>query len=326
MFDIITFGSATWDIFLRPKGFKIIRNKGFISEKGICFNLGSKIDVKDIEFNSGGGGTNTAATFAKQGFKVAYCSVVGKDASSREILDELKRLKIDTSLVKRKKSPTDHSVILDSGEKGDRTIFVYHGASSLLCDKDISWQKLKDLKAKWFYLAPLSGRSAKLTEKIVNFAEKNNIKIALNPGNSQLVLSKNILRRILKKIDILFLNQEEASLLTGINFEKERKILFGIHNLCQGIVVITKGEKGVLVSDNKNIYQSKAKKVKVADRTGAGDSFASGFLSEFIRSHNIEKSIQLGVANASSCLKKVGAKNGLLKKGDKFSKIKVEKK
>ena len=326
MFNIIIFGSATWDIFLRPKNFEIIKSKKFITGKGIGFNLGSKIDVEEIEFNSGGGGTNTAAAFSKQGFKTAYCAAVGDDIAGKEIIRELERLGINVRFIfEKKRKLTNYSVVLNSGEKRDRIILVYRGASELLCDKDIPWEKLKKMKPKWFYLAPLSGKLAKMTEKIVNFAYKNKVKIAINPGNSQLFLPSKALKRILKKINILFLNQEEASLLAKIPYDKEKEIFKKIDKMCPGIAVMTKGAEGITVSDGKYLYQARPQKIKVADKTGAGDSFASGFVSNFIRKGDIEQAIQLGIANADSCLKKIGAKNGLLKKGEKFAKVKIIK-
>ncbi len=322
MFDIITFGSATWDVFLRPKKFEIVKDKKFITGKGVCFNLGSKIDVENVYFSSGGGGTNTAATFAKQGFKIAYCGTIGDDIFGREIAEELKKLSIDTSFVlKTKLKPTNFSIVLNSSGE-DRTILISKEASETFSTADIGWNKLK---AEWFYLAPFSGKLAEITEKIVDFAQKNRIKIALNPGNSQLYL-RNI-KNIIKKVDVLILNQEEASLLTGIEYNKEKEIFKKIDEMCPGIAIMTKGPEGVLVSDGKELYQAKILKIKVVDRTGAGDSFGSGFLSGFIGTGgNIEYSIQLGIANSASCLQKWGAKNGLLKEGDEFEKVKVIKK
>ncbi len=61
----------------------------------------------------------------------------------------------------------------------------------------------------------------------------------------------------------------------------------------------------------------------MADETGAGDSFASGFVAEYIKTGDIISSIQFATANSSANLKKIGAKEGLLKKGQKFTKIKV---
>ncbi len=323
MFDIITFGSATWDIFLRQApGWQIVKGKKFITGKGICFNLGSKVDIKDIYFFSGGGGTNTAATFSKQGFKTAYCATVGDDIAGREIIQELKKLGINCQFVfKTKLKPTNRSVILSSDLEKDRTILVYRGASELLGKKDISWKKLK---ARWFYLAPLSGKPCRITEDIVNFAYRNKIKIVFNPGNCQLSLPPKTLKRILKKVDILILNQEEASLLTKIPYQKEKEIFKKIDELCPGVAIMTKGSKGVVISDGKHLYWAKAPKTKVVDRTGAGDSFGSGFVSGFIKSKgNIEFALQFAMANSSSCLKEWGAKSGLLKKAEKFKKIKV---
>lgn len=303
MFDIITFGSATWDVFLRPKKFKI--------GKEICFNLGSKIDLEEIHFSSGGGGTNTAATFARQGFKVAYCGTVGNDIFGKAIIKELSSFGIDKQFVSRTNlKPTNFSIILSLAGK-DRTVLAYRGASEELSSKNIPWQKLQ---AKWFYLAPLSGKLAKLTSKIVDFANKNKIKIALNPGNSQISLAPKVLKRILARIDVLILNQEEASLLTKIPYQREKKIFEKIDELCPGITIMTKGAGGVVVSDGKKLFQARPKKIKVVDRTGAGDSFGSGFVSRFIQSgSDIEQAIQLGLANSASCLQKWGAKQGLLK-------------
>jgi len=324
MFDIITFGSATWDIFLRPEKFQIVKNKRFITSKGICFNLGSKVNIKDIYFSSGGGGTNTAATFSKQGFKVAYCATVGDDIAGKEIIGELRKLGIDIQFVfKTKLKPTNHSVVLSGGLKRDRTILVYQGASELLGKKDISWKKLK---TKWFYLAPLSGKLCRMTEDVVSFAYKNKIKIVFNPGNCQLSLSSETLKRILKKVDILILNQEEASLLTKIPYQKEKEIFKKIDELCSGIAIMTKGPRGAVVSDGKRLYRAGILDIKVIDRTGAGDSFGSGFVSAFIRSNgSIEKAVQLATANAGSCLKGWGAKSGLLKKETKFKNVKIKK-
>jgi ribokinase len=311
MHDIITFGSASWDVFLKPKKFQVLGGKKFARGKGLCLDLGSKIDLEDIFISSGGGGTNTAATFANQGFKTAYCGRIGDDIFGQEIVKELKGLKIDTSLVlKTKLKPTNYSVIFNTGPKKDKTVLAYRGASELLTKKDIPWKKLK---AKWFYLAPLSGKSANLTEYLVNFAHGNGIKIAFNPGKSQLSLSQNTLKRILKKVDVLFLNREEAGLLTKIPYNKQDQIFKKLDQMTPGIVLIG-ASKGIKASDNKKIYQFKSSKVKIADKTGAGDAFASGFITGLIRKNDIEYAIKLGMSNSASCIQKWGAKQGLLKR------------
>jgi sugar/nucleoside kinase (ribokinase family) len=323
MYDIVTFGSACVDVFIKLESVKLQRNKELISGKGLCFNSGSKIDVDSVYFFPGGGGTNSAATFALQGFKTAFAGGIGDDIAGGQVIEDLKKRKIDTGLVfKTDKKPTNYSVVLKV-EKADRTILVYRGASELIDKDKIAFNKIK--KAKWFYLAPLSGRAAKTTKCIVDFAKKNRIKVALNPGNSQLSLPKKELGDIINKVDILLLNQEEASVLTGIDYSKEKEIFKKIDDICPGIAIMTKGGDGVTVSDGKHLFSAPGEKKNIVDNTGAGDAFGSGFVSGFIMKKDIEYAIQLAMANSVSCLTKLGAKGGLLEKRGKFKKIKTIK-
>ncbi|MEK7080379.1 MAG: carbohydrate kinase family protein, partial [Patescibacteria group bacterium] len=307
MYDIITFGSAAQDIHLKSKAFKILNdNKDFATGQGICLPFGSKIDVEDIVFSSGGGGTNTAATFVKQGYKTAFCGAVGDDIMGRDFLRELKEMKIDTRFVSVKKEKHTNQSIIVSTTGDERTILVYRGASELLSKNDF---QLNKLEAKWFYLAPITGLLCDNVLEIVSFAKENKIKVAMNPSKQQLFLPERELKNIFKNIDILFLNQEEASFLTKIDFENENEIFKKIDELCPGIAVMTKGGEGVTVSDGKYLYSARPDpNRKVVDTTGAGDSFAAGFLSDYIKyNSNIEKAIQFGLANSAGNLSEIGA-------------------
>jgi len=325
MFDIITLGSATQDIMVRPKNLTVLKyGKSFNSGEGVCFPLGSKIDIDQIQFTTGGGGTNTAVTFALQGFAAAFCGMIGKDISGQRIIDELQQLKVDVGLVvKTADALTNHSIII-TGDSQDKTILAYRGAGGLMGRVSIPWQKLK---TKWLYLAPLTGLLCDSFGDLVDFAAAKNMKVAVNPSIAQLSLPVEKLRAVFQKVAVLILNQEEASFLSKIPYEHEKEIFTKIGQLHPGITVMTRGGDGVVVSDGKFIYSAVPPKDRsIIDTTGAGDSFASGFLSDYIRTNgDIEKSIQLGMANALGCLSEVGAKNGLLKKGQEFEKVEVKK-
>ncbi len=323
MFDIITFGSATQDIYLKSKKFRPVSGKTFTTGQGIYLALGSKTEAEDIFLTSGGGGTNTAVTFKNQGFKVAYCGMVGFDCFGNLIIEELKKLKIDTNFIRKtKRKPTNLSFFLAyPGE--DRTILVYRGASDILSKKDIPWGKIRD--TRWVYLAPFSGELANLTEDLVSFAKRNKIKVALNPGYNQLTLSSKALERILNQVDVLILNREEASLLTKIPYQKETEIFRKIDKLCPGIAIMTKGREGVVVSDGRHLYRAKSLGLKGVDGTGAGDAFGSGFISGIIKKNSIIFAIQLAIANSGYAITKWGAKEGILNKNQKWRKVKVVK-
>lgn len=320
-YNVITFGSATLDIFLKTKQFVFRKEKRFTNQKGVCFPFASKADLEELDFASGGGGTNTAATFSLQGLKTLYCGEIGDDFAGSEVLKDLKDLKIKTDFVfKTSKAPTNLSIIFSWGK--DKTCFVWRGASEYFAKRKLSLSKLK---ADWFYLAPLSGESAQHFKLLVDFAKKNRIKVFANLGNSQIKLGLRKLKPILKNIDIVFLNQEEASLLTRIPYTKQKQIFKKLDQLIDGLVVMTRGKKGAIVSNGEYLWKVKTLPVKVVEKTGAGDAFGSGFLTGLIERNNIEHALQKGTANAASCVQQVGAKKGLLKKNKPWKKIKVRK-
>lgn len=322
MFDVITFGSGALDIYALSKDFSVVKNKEFITKKGLCLSLGSKIDIEDIFFKVGGGGVNAAFTFKNQGFEVSWCGMVGKDFAGDKIIEEISSAGIDSAMVlKTDKKPTNQSVVLTAAGK-ERTILVFRGASGEMGVDDIPWNRLK---ARWLYLAPLSGNTAKALEKLVDYAKENNIKVALNPGNQQLSLSKEILKRIFSKISVLFLNQEEASLLTGISYQKEKEIFKKLDLMVPGICIMTKGSGGAVASDGEYIYSAPSIAGNIVDQTGAGDSFASGFLSCWLKKEDAGEALQFGIANSVANMKSWGAKEGLLETGEDFLRVKVKK-
>ena len=316
--DVVTFGSATRDAFIRSDG-QILQSDEFTTGKGLCFPMGSKISVSDLFFTVGGGGTNTAATFAKQGLKTAYVGKVGKDLAGRDVINVLESFGIETEFIQTTmEKRTNFSVVLDvKGE--DRTILVYRGASNTLKPQEVP----KNLNADWFYLAPFPKSGEETFHKIVDLAKENDVKVAINPSKGQLKSDK-LLDRI-NDFDILLVNKEEASTLTGIPYEKENEIFKKIDELFRGIFVMTKGSAGLTVSDDEKLYKvTSTPEKKVEDRTGAGDSFGAGFVSGLIKDMEIVEAIQLGVANATNCLTQKGAKNGLLEEGQSFEKVDVK--
>jgi ribokinase len=325
MYDIITFGSATQDVFMSSRELQVVEDEKFITKKGLCVPLGSKMFMENIFFAMGGCGTNAAVTFARQGLKTTYLGLIGQDPAGQSVKDELTKQGVSLDLLKEtNKWPTAYSVILSLPEVG-RSILKKIGACHHLTKEDIPFD---EIKTKWIYLSSLSGESYKVVEPIVNFAKKNNIKIAANPvGDTQLTVGLKALRSCLNKMDILILNQEEAARLTDLDFKKEKEIFKKLDKWVEGIVVMTKGPKGVVVSDGRNLYSAGIPKSDLVDRTGAGDAFGSGFVAGWIAKNDITYAIQLGTANATACLQELGATKGLLKKDEwgKWEKIEVKK-
>lgn len=312
-FDVITIGTATRDAFVKSGEFKRISTPEYVSGEGLCLPAGAKIDVDDIVFATGGGATNAAATFARQGYRTACICKIGDDVSGREVLSNLKSEGISTIFtVEDEKLKTAYSILilLDSGE---RTILVFRGASEALRLSEIKTDKLN---AKWFYLA--GSFPVEIIRAILDRAKDIGAKVAVNLSKPQIKLGLAGLSDILKKTDVLMLNREEGALLTGADYKKEDKIFNILDEYADGTFVLTDGLRGATVSDGRKIYKAGAYKDQYAvDRTGAGDAFGSGFVSSLIYDEkNIERAIMLASANAASVVESIGAKTGILYRGD----------
>lgn len=326
MFDVITIGSATRDAFFEGIKFLIVKDSRFITKKGIALPLGAKIEIPKVYFMTGGGATNTAFVFHRMGLKVSSIFRIGKDISGETILNELINEGIDISFAQFDYlKPTAYSVILMT-PKGERTILSFKGASE---DFDFSEIPMDKLETQWLFLGSL-GKKIKNLKYFLKIKKYKKIKIAINPGKNELVFLKNHLK-FLSYFDVFIVNQEEASYLTDIDYLKEKEIFQKLDKLVSGIVVMTKGKKGVSVSDGEYIYKAKAvnfsnylkkenfikRPLRRKEATGAGDSFASTFIGSLILSQKIdkitiEKAIRLALINSSSVVNYLGAKTGIL--------------
>jgi ribokinase len=320
MYDIITIGSATVDAFVKTSMEEFIDIKTPTSEQELtCYPLGSKILIKDLQFMTGGGGTNTAVSFARLGLKTAYAGNLGRDENAGKVISELKKEHIDFIGTTDPKAKTNFSVVLNSMGH-DRSILVYRDSSENL---DFSKLNKTKLKAKWFYFSSMTGKSFEAGLKLMDYGAKNRIKIAYNPSEYQVREGAKKLGPLLEKTNIIIFNKEEAAILAGINKEEKMDVLLAaVRKLGPKIVVITDGPKGAYCSDGIKMYTILPRKVKVVETTGAGDAFASTFVAALAKGEDIEFAMRIALANAESVIQYYGAKNILLKWNDALKEMK----
>ena len=158
--------------------------------------------------------------------------------------------------------------------------------------------------------------SMDVLDKIFHQARRLNIKICFNPGKGELD-QPDQLRGLLQDVDILLVNKEEAQqIVSGDNLSDMVRKLQRI----VPTVIISDGSNGVVASDGKTIVEAGIyAEVNVVDRTGAGDAFGSGFLSQWILGKSLRNSVVFASANSTSVVTKVGAKSGILKAGAKIN-------
>ena len=318
MFDVITIGTATRDVFLTSTAFKVLRDPahlekiGFKTGEAECFALGSKIEISEPIFTVGGGAINAATTFKRQGLKTAALIRLGDDLSGQAILNFLKNEDITPIAVTAKNYGTAHSTILLTAA-GERTILVYRGASGNLSSQEIPFRKIK---SRWVYLAP-GQIPLSIIQQIVGYLKKHGIKIAINPSKHYLDSVVKKPEQFLRNFDVVILNREEASYLTGVAYKNDRAIFKKCDGIISGIAVMTDGAHGAKASDGRYLYTAGVfKEKKLVDRTGAGDAFGAGFVAGLISKNDINYALRLASANATAVVEAIGATEGILSKKD----------
>lgn len=297
MYDVITIGSATLDVFLCCINLTLIESDG---KKNISFPYGAKIEVDDVLFETGGGGTNSATTFARQGLKTAVIAKIGADFPAEKVLKRLQEEHIDTDLMVRSKDDTtDFSTIIWAPYKG--SVILVNRGKGRLESSDVRWETLQ---TKWFYIASVEGNL-----EIIKNCKK--ALIAWNPGRRELTQPEAV-TELLGNVEVLILNRREATQLMNISTDDITQLLNGAAKLPPRYVVITDGHNGSYLRTDNHWIHAGVFSVDRKEATGAGDAFGSAFVAGLLQGLSNEDCLKLASANAASVVTSPSAKQGIL--------------
>jgi len=304
MFKVITIGDATVDNFVVIDHDSANLQCDLKKEHcQLCFNYADKIPIQSTAESVGGNAANVAVGVKKLGLQSAIVSEIGDDLNGAIINDSLKRAGVDVSLLKiLRGSETRFSVVLHY--QSERTILSYH------VKRQYSLPKLP--ATDWIYYTSLGESFEDLQEQLVEHFKKHpTISLALNLGSFQIQNNLKKIQEILPLVDLLFVNKEEAEKLVG----KKRTPQATLNALLEaGVkkVVVTDGENGSWAGDEETIYFMPIYPLPPIAKTGAGDAYASGFLSAIILGKHLDEAMQWGTANACGVVQHVGSQKGLL--------------
>lgn len=296
-YDIVSFGSAVVDTFI---GTDAKEKNGLIS-----YPVGSKLLIKDHRRDIGGGATNVAVAFSRLGLKVGCICNVGDDNNGKDILSSLKKENVKF-LGNIKKGMSGYSIILDSKEH-ERTILTFKGPND-----DIKISDIPKFKSKWIYFTSMMKTSFETQKKLARIKAKEGTRIIFNP--SEYLIKNKDIKDILKITYAVILNKEEAELIKN-KYKKSGDVLKVLCSLGPKIAVITDKNEPVRAYDGEKEYNiNPHKKIKVLERTGAGDAFGAGFTAGLVLDYPIDKCLKLALLEGESVLKHYGAKNNLIRK------------
>ena len=156
----------------------------------------------------------------------------------------------------------------------------------------------------------LGNLSPQVQRMVIERMEKRPKLIAMDTMNFWMDIALEELKKTMALVDVLIINDEEARQLSGVySLVKAAKV---IRAMGPQIVIIKKGEHGALLFHEENMFFAPALPLEdVFDPTGAGDTFAGGFMGYIAATddfsfENMKRAIIAGSALASFCVEKFG--------------------
>lgn len=319
MARIATLGSALQDIYLvdhddlRPTEI----GNGAIFGKVL---VGTKVDIDSLSYEVGGGGVNTAITFARHGHETVFIGNIARDSAGAAILRALDTEGIDRSYVHiYDKKTTGTSIVLLDKKSGERTILTCRGASERF--DNFPEDDLNLIQPDWLYVTTLRGDMETLL-RFFKRAKELGVKIMFNPGVKELEETKELIQ-LFSYIDILLVNKSEAAkIVPGVVLAE---LLYHLNNYVE-MAIITDGAMGGIAGDGKEVYRFGIyEDTKIKDTTGAGDAFGSGFLAHFAAGKSFKDSLVFASANSTAVVSKLGANKGILSGNEKLHPMPIQK-
>ncbi|MFA6476180.1 MAG: carbohydrate kinase family protein [Candidatus Paceibacterota bacterium] len=317
-FDLISVGDNATDAFIKLSEAELNCDINR-PECKICMRFAAKIPYESVtEVPAGGNSSNVVLGGAKLGLKTAYLSNIGDDANGQKTLAKLTETGVDTTWVKQNAGvPTNYNYVLWYAD--DRTILVKHENYSNDWPEDLS-------TPTWLYLSSVSDHDFSLHEKIAAWLVAHpEVKLAFSPGTWQLKKGKEKLKDIYARTEIFFGNKQEAEKVVNLPGYEAKELAIEIKKIGPKIVVITDGTEGAYCLDQEDKWwKMPALTTKAFERTGAGDGFASAFLSAIFYEQPVETALAWGAVNASSVVAQVGPHAGQLTRDQIEAKIKSD--
>jgi sugar/nucleoside kinase (ribokinase family) len=268
-------------------------------------NFGSDTASR-ISTSSGGAAGNVAAWLTRTDARSTIVSHVGDDPAGAAIVAEFDALGVSHGdLVIQGETSGVVVVLVDSS--GERTMFPDKGANSRLTVTD-----LPDLGAfQAVYISGYALLNPLARDGVLEMIEKikaDGLPIYFDPasvGAMKDVADKE-LHNWFSMMDVLFVNEEESIYLTG-SVEIERALDY-LLDFSQ-VVVIKRGSAGAIAKARGfDSISLPAVAATVIDTTGAGDSFAAGFIASYSKNHDLTAALQAGGELAAGCVAIVGGR------------------
>jgi 2-dehydro-3-deoxygluconokinase len=281
-------------------------------------------DSFDVTY--GGGEANVAAALCNYGLNGTFVSKVPNNPLGQSAINHLRRYGVDTQFMARGGNRLG-IYFLETGASMRASQVVYDRADASIADVDASefdFDKIFE-GADWFHttgITPaLSDKAAALTEAALKAAKARGITTSIDLNYRKKLWSKEkareVMTRLCQYVDVCIGNEEDADTTLGftskgtdvtkgeLNLDgykdvfQQMKAKFGFKYIASTLREShSASDNGwsALVYDGTEFYHTKSYEVRIVDRVGSGDSFASGFIYGLVTGMKMSDAAEFGVA------------------------------
>lgn len=281
-------------------------------------------DSFDVTY--GGGEANVAVAVTNYGLNGVFVSKVPDNALGQAAINHLRRYGVDTRFVARGGKRLG-IYFLETGASARASQVIYDRADAAIAEADVSEFNFDEIfeGASWFHttgITPaLSDKAAALTLAALKAAKAKGITTSIDLNYRKKLWSKEKAREVMtelcKYVDVCIGNEEDAETTLGFKSEgtditkgelnlegyksvfKQMKEKFGFKYIASTLREShSASDNGwsALVYDGTEFYHTKQYEVRIVDRVGSGDSFASGFIYGLAVDMPMKDAAEFGVA------------------------------
>jgi sulfofructose kinase len=239
-----------------------------------------KIQASAYSIQKGGMVPNTLVALSRLGRKVGFHGVIGDDTFGRIVVENFEANGVDTGGVVIKQGEDTFFCVLLVNPKGDRVVLSAPTTTHTRHPEDVSEPVIASANHLHTTVCfdPAGLRAMRL-------AKRHGLTVSLDM-DAHTLGSEEELNQMLSMVDLLLFNQlGSAKLPFGETHEERARILA---HKTGGIVCLTLGDKGAVTVYKDTILHTPIFEVDVVDTTGAGDSFAAGFIHAFLAGWPLE--------------------------------------
>ena len=262
----------------------------------------------DVRLEAGGSGANTISTLGRLGARVIHRGQVGDDALGHTYAERLKDACGDHRLTFTPHAATGKCLSLISASDAERTMITDLGASVQLDHVGTFDAELRSTRLAHFEgYALLDGPLWPVVSEAMTLARGAGALISLDASDPFVIhtICDRFWSVLRERVDVVFLNAEEARALTDESPDEAAPIIAARAEL--QVVVVKLGARGAIVWHDGVAHRIEAERVRAVDTTGAGDSFAGGFLYGWLQGWGPVRSGRLAAGVAAATVARIGA-------------------